>query len=165
MEVDANGVKPPVPRTLPDDCGPRGGRRRGDAAPAWAHLKLGLCDHEINHSNAVAAHGGLDRWNQVKSITVDASITGALWSLESKGDALNDVRFEVDTTRERLTMDFAGQDKRSVFEPHRVVMQRRDGTLIDARDDPERSFDGHQLQTRGTTFISPISPGRRCGHI
>jgi hypothetical protein len=25
--------------------------------------------------NAVAAHGGLDRWNQVKSITVDASIT------------------------------------------------------------------------------------------
>lgn len=95
--------------------------------------------------NAVAAHGGLDRWNQVKSITVDASITGALWSLKSKGDALKDVRFEVDTTRERLTMDFAGQDKRSVFEPHRVVMQRRDGTLIDARDDPERSFDGHQL--------------------
>jgi hypothetical protein len=25
---------------------------------------------------AVAAHVGLDRWNQVKSITVDASITG-----------------------------------------------------------------------------------------
>src|SRR6266567_1290136 len=59
--------------------------------------------------SAVAAHGGLDRWNQVKSITVDASITGALWALKSKGDALKDVRFEVDTTRERLTMDFAGQ--------------------------------------------------------
>ena len=57
--------------------------------------------------SAVAAHGGLDRWNQVKSITVDASITGALWSLKSKGDTLKDVRFEVDTTRERLTMDFA----------------------------------------------------------
>src|SRR6516165_3266736 len=82
--------------------------------------------------SAVAAHGGLDRWNQVKSITVDASITGALWSLKSQDDALKNVRFEVDTTRERLTMDFAGQDKRSVFEP---------------RDDPERSFDGHQLQT------------------
>ena len=34
--------------------------------------------------SAVAAHGGLDRWNQVKSITVDASITGALWSLKTK---------------------------------------------------------------------------------
>ena len=97
--------------------------------------------------SAVAAHGGLDRWNQVKSITVDASITGALWALKSKGDALKDVRFEVDTTRERLTMDFAGQDKRSVFEPLRVVMQRRDGALTDAHDDPEKSFDGHQLQT------------------
>src|SRR2546430_310185 len=44
-------------------------------------------------------------------------------------------------------MDLAGQDKRSVFEPLRVVLQRRDGALTDARDDPERSFDGHQLQT------------------
>jgi hypothetical protein len=97
--------------------------------------------------SAVAAHGGLDRWNQVKSITVDASITGALWALKSKDDALKDVRFEVDTARERLTMDFAGHDKRSVFEPRRVVLQRRDGTLIDVREDPEKSFDGHQLQT------------------
>ena len=97
--------------------------------------------------SAVAAHGGLDRWNEVKSITVDASITGALWYVKGKGDALKDVRFEVDTTRQLLTMDFVGQDKRSVFEPLRVVIQRRDGTLIGARDDPERSFDGHQLES------------------
>jgi hypothetical protein len=97
--------------------------------------------------NAVAAHGGLDRWNQVQSITVGASITGAFWHVKGKGDALKDVRFEVDTTRELLTMDFVGQDKRSVFEPLRVVMQRRDGALIDGRDDPERSFDGHRFET------------------
>jgi hypothetical protein len=96
---------------------------------------------------AVAAHGGLDRWNQVSSINVGASITGALWALKGNGDALNDVHFEVDTTRERLTMDFAGQDKRTVFEPRRVLIQRRDGTLTDAREDPEQSFDGHQPQT------------------
>jgi len=96
---------------------------------------------------AVAAHGGLDRWNQVSSINVGASITGALWAFKGKGDALNDVHFEVDTTRERLTMDFAGQDKRTVFEPRRVLIQRRDGTLTDAREDPEQSFDGHQPQT------------------
>jgi hypothetical protein len=53
----------------------------------------------------------------------------------------------VDTTRERLAMEFAGQDKRSVFEPHRVVLQRRDGAPIAARDDPEKSFAGHQLET------------------
>lgn len=96
---------------------------------------------------AVDAHGGLDRWNQVTSITVDASITGALLSLKNQDAALKDVRIEVDTTRQRLTMDFTGQDKRSVFEPRRVVLRRRDGALTDVRDDPEMSFDGHQLQT------------------
>jgi hypothetical protein len=96
---------------------------------------------------AVAAHGGVDRWNQVNSITVDASITGALWDVKGKRDALKDIRFEVDTKRQLLTMDFVGQDKRSVFEPQGVVIERRDGTLIDARGEPERSFDGHQLET------------------
>ena len=97
---------------------------------------------EMNYllESAVAAHGGLDRWNQVKSITVDASITGALWAVKSKGDALKDVRFEVDTTRELLTMDFVGQDKRLVFEPDRVEMQQSDGALIAERDEPEKAF-------------------------
>jgi hypothetical protein len=97
--------------------------------------------------SAVAAHGGLDRWNQVAAITVNATIAGALWHVKGKVDALKDVRFEADTKRQRLTMDYVGQDKRSVFEPSRVVIQRRDGTLIDARDEPERLFDGHQLET------------------
>jgi hypothetical protein len=97
--------------------------------------------------SAVTAHGGLDRWNQVKSITFDASITGAFWHLKGKGDALKDVRLEVDTRRQLVTIEFAAQDKRSVFEPHRVVVQRSDGALIEARDEPERSFDGHQFET------------------
>jgi hypothetical protein len=97
--------------------------------------------------SAVAAHGGLDRWNQLTAITVTASITGALFHVKGKADALNDVRFETNTKRQLLTMDFTGQDKRSVFEPSRVVIQRLDGAVIDARDEPERSFDGHQLET------------------
>jgi hypothetical protein len=96
---------------------------------------------------AVGAHGGLDRWNQVNSIAVAASITGALWHVKGKSDALKDVHLEVNTKRELLKMDFVGQDKRSVFEPLRVVVERRDGSVIDARDEPERSFDDHQLET------------------
>jgi hypothetical protein len=103
----------------------------------------------MNHllDSVVAAHGGLDGWNQVKSITVSASITGAIWNVKNQGDTLENIRFEVDTKRELLTMDFVGQDKRSVFEPDRVEIQRSNGGLIDARDDPEKSFDGHQFET------------------
>jgi hypothetical protein len=97
--------------------------------------------------SAITAHGGLDRWNQVKSITVDASITGAVWHVKNQGDALKNIRFEVDTTRQLLAIDFVGQDKRSVFEPHRVEIQHHDGGLIAARDDPEKSFEGHQFET------------------
>lgn len=97
--------------------------------------------------SAVAAHGGLDRWNEINAISVEASITGALWHLKGKPDVLKDVRLTVGTKRQLLAVDFVGQDKRLVFEPLRVVIERRDGTIIDARDQPESSFDGHQLQT------------------
>lgn len=97
--------------------------------------------------SAIAAHGGLDRWNQVTSITVDASITGAFWHLKGQGDTLKNVRFEVDTTRQQLTMNFPGQDKRTVFQPHSVALQHSDGTPVSERADPEKSFDGHQFTT------------------
>ena len=96
---------------------------------------------------AVASHGGLDRWNQVTSMTADASVTGALWDLKRNGHALNDVRFVIDTTKELLMMDVVTQQRRMVFEPHRVARQDLDGAFIDARDDPERSFDGHRVET------------------
>src|ERR1700692_190363 len=41
-------------------------------------------EHRMNEllSLAVEAHGGLERWNKVKSIKVEASITGAIWYLK-----------------------------------------------------------------------------------
>jgi hypothetical protein len=40
---------------------------------------------------AVNSHWGLERWNKLKSVKVAASITGAIWFVKSKGDALKDV--------------------------------------------------------------------------
>jgi hypothetical protein len=97
--------------------------------------------------SVLTAHGGLDRWNKIRTITVNASITGAFWYVKSQGDAMKNIRFEVDTARQRLRMDFAGQDKRSVFEPGRVEMQRGNGQLIEARDNPEESFAGQQFES------------------
>jgi hypothetical protein len=96
---------------------------------------------------ALTAHGGLRRWNEIKSITVNASISGAFWSVKHQADALQNIRFVVDTTRQRLAMDFVGQDKRSVFEPDRVEIHRAGGELIDARDNPEKSFEGQHFES------------------
>ena len=96
---------------------------------------------------AIKAHGGLKRWNQVKAIKVAASITGAIWFVKSQGDYLKDIVMTVDTTKERLVTDFPGQDKRLIFEPNRVVLEKTDGTLIKARDNPEASFAGQSRET------------------
>ena len=96
---------------------------------------------------AIEAHGGLKRWSRVETVTVAASITGEEWRIKSKPDYLKNVVFSVETKRERVTMDFPGQDKRSIFEPNRVEMQRRDGTIVDSRDDPEASFQGQKQST------------------
>jgi hypothetical protein len=120
--------------------------------PAWEPNEAAPTSNQEENMNdllkvAVARHGGLDRWSQVTSITVDASVTGALWDLKRNGHALHNVGFVVDTTKQLLTMDVATQGTRTVFEPHRVAVEDRDGAVIDARDDPERSFDGHRLET------------------
>jgi hypothetical protein len=96
---------------------------------------------------AVEAHGGLARWNKLKSVKVAASITGAIWFVKSKGDALKDVVMTIDTKRERMVTDFPGQDKRSTFEPNRIVMETADGTLVESRNNPEESFKGQQRET------------------
>jgi hypothetical protein len=96
---------------------------------------------------AIEAHGGLDLWRQIRSIRVAASITGAIWFVKGQGDALKDVVLTVDTSTERLTVDFLGQDKRAIFEPQRIVIQHMDGTPITARDNPEQSFVGQQRET------------------
>jgi hypothetical protein len=96
---------------------------------------------------AVKAHGGLERWNKVKSIKVAASITGAIWFVKGQGDVLKSVVLTAETKTERLTVDFPGQDKRFIFEPYRIVTQKTDGTMIEARDNPEKSFEGQQRET------------------
>jgi hypothetical protein len=96
---------------------------------------------------AVKAHGGLQRWNQVKAIKVAASITGAIWWVKGKGDFLKNVVLTAETQNERLTVEFPGQNKRALFEPNRVAIETADGTLIEARDDPEKSFEGQQRET------------------
>jgi hypothetical protein len=98
-------------------------------------------------SLAVKAHGGLERWNKVNAIKVEASITGAIWYVKGKVDFLKNVLLTCGTRKEHLTVDFPGQNKRAIFQPDRIVIETVDGTVIEARDDPEKSFAGQSRET------------------
>ncbi len=96
---------------------------------------------------AVDSHGGLKRWNEISTVTVAASLTGAIWFVKSQGDYLKNVVMTVDTKKERLVTDFPGQDKRFIFEPDFLVMERRDGTTLQERKNPENIFVGQLRET------------------
>jgi hypothetical protein len=96
---------------------------------------------------AVEAHGGLDRWHEVNAVEIAVSITGAIWYLKSQPNVLDNIVMLADTDRERVTTSFVDQDKRTVFEPDRVVIQGPAGTPEHVHDDPEQSFEGQELET------------------
>jgi hypothetical protein len=96
---------------------------------------------------AVKAHGGLARWQDVRAVRVAASVSGAIWHVKGKPDYLSNIIVTAETWKERVTIEFPGQNKRAIFEPGRVALERLDGTLIEARDDPEKSFAGQQRET------------------
>jgi hypothetical protein len=96
---------------------------------------------------AVDAHGGLSRWNQLKRVRANLSITGAIWQMKGKPDVLEDVSIEAELHKERLITHFNRQGKRTVFEPNRVSVQTEGGRLVDSRDDPRSAFQGHTRQT------------------
>jgi hypothetical protein len=95
---------------------------------------------------AVEAHGGLARWNEVSSVEIDVSITGAIWYVKGQPDVLKDIVMVVDTQRERVTTSFVGQDRSTSFEPHQVVVQTS-GAVLEASDDPEGSFGGQTTES------------------
>jgi hypothetical protein len=62
-------------------------------------------------------------------------------------EGLKEVSIEAELPRERLTMRFNGQHKRTVFEPNRVSLETENGQVLDTRDDPRASFRGHSQET------------------
>ena len=96
---------------------------------------------------ATNAHGGVDRWNQLKTLKAHLSVTGAIWHVKGKPDVLKDIRIELPLHEQRLLTHFVGENKRLVFSPQQVSIEDEQGNLIDKRDDPRHAFDGHSMAT------------------
>ncbi len=53
---------------------------------------------------ALKAHGGLDRWREVKSLDVRVSLTGALYHLKGYPEGVPNVTVRIDTRRPAVTI-------------------------------------------------------------
>ena len=96
---------------------------------------------------AVAAHGGLDSWNQYTSVSATASIGGGLWVARGKPGVLTDVTIDARLREQRVTIHLNGRGLRYAFVPNRVAVEDEDGRVVSERTDPRAAFRGHTAET------------------
>jgi hypothetical protein len=91
--------------------------------------------------DAVKAHGGLDRWLAVRSLSAPLSIGGSLWADRGHDGVLADAAVFIDPHRQRVEFSgFGPQRLRTWYEPRLVIVLTEDGIEVDRRRDPRASF-------------------------
>ena len=108
---------------------------------------------------AMDAHGGLDRWRKLKTVSARLLQGGVLWKLKGQEGVLDDVRVTVDLRKEWASHRPFGQPNRhSSFQPDRVAIETSDGHVVEGRRNPRASFNGRKLDTRGPVWNSRNLP-------
>lgn len=97
---------------------------------------------------AIQAHGGLERWQAVDKLFVEAKITGEVWARKGQANALERVRIKSDAHRQHVEYyPFGGPGRRSIYDADRVAIATDDGRMLETRDSPRTAFAGHSLRT------------------
>jgi hypothetical protein len=96
---------------------------------------------------AVDAHGGLVRWNQLKTITASMSSTGAIWHIKGRPDVLKDIVMELSLHEEKVVTRYRDQNRRTIFTPREIISESEDGKLFERRANPRASFEGQTRET------------------
>jgi hypothetical protein len=99
-------------------------------------------------ATAIAAHGGLERWDRFRSVELDLSIGGVLWDLKGQPGLFATTKFEADLKKQVVTLSgFGSPGLRIQFTPDRLTIERTDGAILKVRDNPRGAFDGHRFET------------------
>jgi hypothetical protein len=96
---------------------------------------------------ALSAHGGLDRWRAIRSITATINVSGAVFALKGHPEGLGGpVQATADTSAPRTTFTPFPGGEQGVFEPDRVTLTKAGGET-QTRTDPRAAFADHELNT------------------
>ena len=91
---------------------------------------------------ALAAHGGLSRWQDLTQLRVECSVGGTTWPSDG---VLAQTVATVDTRAQRTCYEPFGQSgRRALYTPGRVEIQDTGGTVLSRLDHPRQAFIGHE---------------------
>ena len=93
------------------------------------------------------------RWNTFTKLRAEVSIGGAIWDFKQQLGLLVDKVFEINTHQEHLTISpCSAPDLRSEFVPERLDLETFDGTAVETRNHPERTFEGQAFESPWDKF-------------
>ena len=85
----------------------------------------------------IAAHGGMDRWSQLSTVSARLIQGGALWGIKGQAGVLDDVVVTASLHEERVShRPFGAPGRHSAFTPERVAIEDADDTVLEALDQP-----------------------------
>lgn len=90
---------------------------------------------------AIEAHGGMERWRQLRSLRVGFSAGGLLIAAKGKRRALHDLEGLVDLSQPRtILFPYPAPGRRGVFEADHVWIESDHGELLEERPEPRAAF-------------------------
>jgi hypothetical protein len=90
---------------------------------------------------AIAAHGGMERWREIQSIKLNVSISGYLWEVKGSPEGLSNVQVEIDARQPAVSIA-PYRSGVGHFKPDRAWIEGDNGEIREALDDPRTTFDG-----------------------
>jgi hypothetical protein len=97
---------------------------------------------------AIRAHGGLKRWDELKTVSAQLTNGGILWELKGQKEFVSPSRVTVYLHKQKASHEpFLNPNHRTSVEPNRVAIETLDGKVIEERMNPRASFEGHVLET------------------
>jgi len=94
---------------------------------------------------AIAAHGGMDRFDATDRLAADLHVGGVALPLRFQRGKLADYTGEVSTRVPRVVLSpYPAEGKRGVLEPDRVRIESLDGEVLVERTDPRAAFGGRR---------------------
>lgn len=99
-------------------------------------------------AEVIEAHGGLERWNKLGSVTATLVTGGGLWGMKGLVQDASPREMTVALHDQAASVvPFGQQDWRTAFRPDRIAIETTSGATVRERADPRASFAGHGMDT------------------
>ncbi|AEG51053.1 hypothetical protein Sphch_3462 [Sphingobium chlorophenolicum L-1] len=97
---------------------------------------------------AIAAHGGWERWEQIKGLKAHINAGGTVWHVKQWPGAYGDIHCSIDTREPHTEFSpFLKAGQHCVWEPGSTSVVADDGQIIERRENPRVAFEGHTIPT------------------